>query len=67
MYASPAAFVSNLRARIRAGEELDAILADLLAPVAPVDLQAVRDFSLEEFNLLDRALRDEPGHSPPRL
>ncbi len=63
VYASPSAFVSRLLERIRAGEELDAILADLLASVASVDLQAVRDFALEELNLLDRALRGDPSRS----
>jgi hypothetical protein len=66
VYASPSGFVSQLLERIRGGDELDAILADLLAPVAPVDLQAVRDFNLEELNLLDRALRSDPGHAPSR-
>jgi hypothetical protein len=64
VYASPPEFVSQLRGRIRAGEELDVILTDLLPPIAPVELRAVRDFSLEELNLLDRALRSDAGCSP---
>ena len=64
VYASPSEFVSQLLGRIRAGDELDVVLTDLLAPVAPIELRAVRDFSLEEFNLLDRALRSDAGRSP---
>ena len=65
VYAAPSEFVSKLLARIRSGEELDAILADLVSSVAAVDLPSVRDFSLEEHNLLDRALRAEGSSRRP--